>query len=416
MLASVARSACAVGRERFAAQRYDQKAVKYIEVIRLEDKIKATEFSEDAFEEAKAALASIKSAVHARTICQAMSETWQERVLPFGRELLEAKRADQRERGLELLAYVADVSLVAEVEAAKARERSKTLLSTYDFTVRRIRKAYERKNPAADPLDLNADPVARMQALSNLPYEELWALTGIRERYWGHLELPVLAPDAGADAIEKAEAKRLRRLTSFLRSGWTQPYWLAQLLYIAHPDAGSSGTQLVWQAQRGRTWVSFRGRADVSGQPIEIEATAQVRLAHPAELSTSELAVWSELARREEWSYSLGQLDTPVHDDNVKDAVEAMPALDERRARAWLAEQGLEPVWEHEHRAPHATLHVLATDDNKPWLRLHHDAIVGRRTGSKPIRVKKIEGPKSKRQRSETVRLLRDLGEHASAD
>ena len=91
------------------------------------------------------------------------------------------------------------------------------------------------------------------------------------------------------------------------------------------------------------------------------------------------------------------------------------PPLNERKAKAWLDAQGLTALWHHEHRQPHAVQHVLSTDDNKPWLRLHHDAIVARRTGSEPIRVKKVEVPRSKRRQSEAVRLLRDLAAHASA-
>ncbi len=389
--------------------------MKYIEVIRLEKKIKATEFSDDALHEAREALASIKSSVHAGTICQAMSETWQEHVLPLAREFLQAKKAGDRERGLELFAYVADIALVAEVEDAKGRERSKKLLSTYDYTVRRIRKAYERHNPAADPLDVTADPTARMQALANLPYEQLWELTGIRERYWGTISLPVLGPDADAEAVKKAGSKRLARLTSFLRSGQTQPYWLAQLLYIDHPSAGESAGQLVWEAKLDGKWVAFRGNADISGNALQIDPKAEVRLAHPLELAEKDLAAWFELADSEGWSYALRQLQTPVFHEALAEAVESTPPLNERKAKAWLAEQGLVASWVHEHQQPHATEHVLSTDDNKPWLRLHHDAVVARRSGTAPIRVKKIEATGSKRRRSEAVRLLRDLAKYASA-
>lgn len=401
--------------ERFPSGGYESRAVKYIEVIRLEDKIKATEFSDEALQEAREALASIKSSVDARKICQAMSETWQEHVLPLGREFLQAKKAGERERGLELFAYVADIALVAEVEDAKGRERSKKLLSTYDFTVRRIRKAYERQNPAADPLDVSADPVARMQVLANLPYQQLWELTGIRERYWGTISLPVLDADADADALKNAASKRLARLTSFLRSGQTQPYWLAQLLYIDHPNAGESAPQLVWQANLDGKWVAFRGNADISGSALKLDPAVEVRLAHPVELTKKELAAWSELAESEGWSYALRQLQTPVFGETPAEAVENTPPLNERKAKAWLAEQGLVPLWVHEHRQPHATEHVLSTDDNKPWLRVHHDTIVARRSGSAPIRVKKVEVSRSKRRRTEAVRLLRELAEYASA-
>jgi len=383
-----------------------------IEVIRLEKKIRDAAFSAEVLAEATVALASIKSSVDARTVCRAMSETWQHEVLPLARELLVAKKAADRDRGLELFAYVADVSLIAEVEAAKERERSKKLLKDYDFTVRRIRKAWERDNPAADPKDTKADPRDRMQALANLPYQELWDLTGIRERYWGTIELPV----------EGGDDKRLRRLTSFLRSGQTQPYWLAQLLYIAHPAAGDSASQLVWQAKVDGTWVSFRGAEDggardAAGAQLSLDATADVRLAHPIELAAADHAAWSELAAAEGWSYALGQLAVPTYGKDVALAAAAKdtPPLHEGKMKAWLKAQGLEPLWVHEHREPHALEHTLATDDDRTWLRLRHDAIVGRRTGTEPIRITGIEVTGSnKRRHSEAVRLLRDLADHAA--
>lgn len=385
-----------------------------LDVIRLDDKIRRTSFSADALQDAAASLAAIKSTVDARRICRAMSETWGADVLPLARELLAAKKAGDRERALELFAYIPDTSLIPELEAAKERDRSKKLHRDYDFAVRRIRKAHDIANPAADPLDTTADPVARMRVLANLPYEELWALTGIRERYWGHLELPV---DGGED-------KRLRRLRSFLRSGQTQPYWLAHLLYIIHPQAGDSATQLVWEAKVGGSWVSFRGApgggaCDVAGTALTIDATADVRLAHPIELDEAQRKAWSALAAAEGWSYALGQLAVPTYtkqDITLAAAVEDAPPLDERKMKAWLADQSLEPIWVHEHQLPHAEEHVLATDDNRTWLRVRHDAIVARRTGQAPIRLKalEVEGA-TKRRRSEAIRLLRDLGEHAAA-
>lgn len=384
-----------------------------LEVIRLEKKIQSASFSADALRETAAALSAITNAVDARRICRVMSETWGADVLPLARELITSKKAGERARALELFAYIPDTSLIPELEAAKERDRSKKLHRDYDFAVRRIRKAYAVENPAADPLDTTADPIARMRVLANLPYKDLWTLTGIRERYWGHLELPV----------EGGDGKRLHRLRSFLRSGQTQPYWLAQLLYIAHPQAGDSATQLVWEAKTGRTWVPFRGTAgagacDVAGTALTIDATADVRLVHPIELDEAQREAWSKLAGAEGWSYALGQLDVTMdleNDITLAAAVKDAPLLDERKMKAWLADQGLEPTWVHEHQLPHADEHVLATDDNRTWLRVRHDAIVARRTGQAPIRIKglEVEGA-TKRRHSEAIRLLRDLGEHAA--
>ena len=383
-------------------------------VIRFDDEIRSTSFSADALQEAATSLAGISSDVDARRICRAMSETWGVDVLPLARELLASKKAGERARGLELFAHIPDATLIPELEAAKERDRSKKLHGAYDFAVRRIRKAVERDNPAADPLDTTADPLARMRVLANLPYEQLWKLTGIRERYWGHIELPA----------EGGDDKRLRRLTGFLRSGQTQPYWLAQLLYIAHPAAGVSATQLVWQAKVDGGWVSFRGTpgggaCDAAGTELAIDGTADIRLAHPIELDEEPRTAWSALAAAEGWSYALGQLEAPCYtkkDVTLVAAVEGTPPLDERKMKTWLAAQGLEPIWVHEHRQPHALEHVLTTDDDRTWLRLKHDAIVARRTGRAPIRIKGLEVKGStKRRHSEAVRLLRELGEHAAA-
>jgi len=103
-------------------------------------------------------------------------------------------------------------------------------------------------------------------------------------------------------------------------------------------------------------------------------------------------------------------------DVTVLAAVADTPPLDERKMKAWLAKQGLEPPWVHEHRRPHATQHVLSTDQDETWLRVHHDAVGARRAGRVPIRVQRVELKKStKRRHSEAVRLLRELAEHAAS-
>ncbi len=282
-----------------------------LEVIRLKTKIQATPFSADALRDAAASLSSIKSAVDSREICRVMSETWQEEVVPLARELLAAKKASEREKGLELFAYIPDASLIPEVETAKEGERAKKLHRTYDYTVRRIREACERNSPSVDPRDTQADPNERMRVLAGLPYEELWSLTGLRERYWADIE-----PTSDTDAAGAVD-KRFRRLRAFLRSGQTQPYWLMQLLYIAHPLAGESATQLVWQANLEGKWVAFRGTTgggacDENATPLDVDVSTEVRLAHPAELSAAQHTAWTTLAAMQKWSCPFSPLTVPV--------------------------------------------------------------------------------------------------------
>ncbi len=388
--------------------------MEYLECIRYIKRIRDTPFSAAALEDAGTALGSCKPS-DAREIARAMSETWQAEVLPMARELLRSKKGGQRELALELFAYIPDLSLIPELEAARDQDRSKSLQKVYGFAIRGIRKAHARAFPAVDPLDTTADPAARIAVLANLPHEELWKLADLHLRYWGDIEIPTL--DAG-----RAGAKRARRVTHLLRSGQTQPYWLAQLLYIAHPLAGSSATQLVWEAEIEGAWAAFRGTreggaVDAAGQPLDVPPQAPVRLAHPIELGPKEREAWMGVVKAE-GPPAFEQLEIPTYspaDHPMTEVLRALSGLDERRMKSWLEDQGMEALWVHEHRVPHATEHVLSTDRNEPWITIHHDAIGARRSESKPIRIVRVDLPKgTPRRHSEAVRLLRELEKHAS--
>ena len=387
--------------------------MKHLEVIKLKDRIKSSTFSEERLEEAATKLAEIETKAF-QDVCQVMAEAWGDEVLPLARTLLSSKKALTREKGLELFAHQPDLSLIAELEQAKGRDRAKKLHRQYDYAMRRIRRAHERTNPAADPRDLEADPLARLKVLAAMPYQQLWEMLDIQDRYWGHVGLPTEGDDT--------DAKRIARLESLLGSGQTQPLWLVQLLFHAHPFAGDSAVQLVWEGKGDEDWVSFRwardGRpCDPAGESVALPIDAPVRLAHPIELSPATRDAWLEVARSEGWDAPFDPLTVPLfppaqHSWNA--VVAAAPPLDERKARAWLEANGFEASWDHEHERPHATAHAVVDDRCRPWLRLHHDAIAARRTGNDPIRLTRIELPKSTpRRHSEAVRLVHALGEHA---
>ncbi len=347
-------------------------------------------------------------------ICRAMSQAWGAGVLPVARALLNSKKAAERDKALSLFSHVPDLRLVLELEEAKAKERSKKLIERYDLAIYSVQQTVEILHPPADPRDVTADPVVRGCVLRNMPSEQFAELIGHPAKGWSQLSLPYHGDDP--------EGKRPARIERLLRSGELQPYWLVHLEFIAHPLAGASATELVWEAHVDSQWSTFRGTLaataiDVAGRELSIPADAPVRLAHPIELPPEVLLAWRELAASEDWTANQGQLartSDPADETTLVERVDTAPALGGRKLCTILKSAGLKPTWEHEHRLPHTVEHRLYDDRDQNWLLVEHDGVQARRSGARPVRLRAVTVLRpSPRRFHEALRLIEWLVDEA---
>lgn len=352
-------------------------------------------------------LAEVTSQVDARQIAEAMG-VWGAALMPAAREMLESKKASDRQKSIELFAAIADPKTIPRLEAARDADRSKKLRRYYDYAIRRIRKAAaERSRVRVDPKDASVDPVSRLVELAAMDLDAFGALEGVRGSWNVHYALPWLdfdkdgrrpfdvgaetwhyvfdgvtllverpdgertstVPKGTADsakaelaelkkAVREAGKKRVHRLEEALRTGKTWPAWLWRLLYVDHPLADRSTHTLVFEVRSETGWRPFvvteqRTFVDASGGEVEVPDSAAVRLAHPAETSPSTLQAWQQLADERGWTPPFSQLHRPVFtaktDADLDEVVRGLAVPYARTLAARLVAAGFEPGEIDEH-------------------------------------------------------------------
>ncbi len=119
---------------------------------------------------------------------------------------------------------------------------------------------------------------------------------------------------AGLKQALKSQTARLERDLVNQRA-WLLERW--HQLFLHHPLLRGFATRLLWRADSDATTLLFRpledgSLSDANDEPVDLPTAANIRMAHPAEISAENLAAWQSHFADYEIAQPFAQLNRPL--------------------------------------------------------------------------------------------------------